>query len=618
MNYPTITKKSNIIPKKIIFGNPERSSPRISPNGKKLAYLSSFNGVLNVFVKDLITGTDEVITSDKERGISSYYWHYDNEHIFYIQDVKGDENWQLFRTNINSKQTTCLTPFENVQVQILDKSKEHPNDLIISMNKDNPELHDVYHVDVLTEEITLLEKNSGNITDWITDFDLNIRGALRSREDGGFDLLIKNFSTNEFDLFYSWSNDDSANSGPLLISKDNQYIYLLDSTGSNTAKFVKMNIQDKTQETLYQDPNYDVSWAIIHPDTLEIQLIALTKERDHHVIFDENIRDDIEKIKHLHEEGDFFIANRSINDEIWLVGYTRDNGAVPYYRYDRKLKEFSFLFYHQSEINNFKLAKLEPMSFTSRDGLLIHGYISFPVNEERKNLPLVLNVHGGPWSRDYYGFDPEVHLFTNRGYICLQINYRGSTGYGKDFTNAGDHEWGNKMLDDLIDAVKWAISKGYVNPEKIAIYGGSYGGYAALAASTFTQNVFCCAIDIVGPSNLITFINSIPEYWKPFLSMLHKRIGDPKTEEDFLKSRSPLYFVENIKIPLLIAQGAHDPRVKKEESEQIVQALKKKNIYHKYLLFEDEGHGFVKPENRLKFYSEVEDFLSIFLGGLKE
>lgn len=618
LNYSEITKKSNLIPKEIIFGNPERSSPRISPDGEKLAYLTSYKGVLNVFVKNLITGTDQVITSDKDRGISAYYWHYDSEHIFYIQDVKGDENWQLYRTNITTRETTCLTPFENVQVQILDKSKHKPNDLIIGMNKENPELHDVYRLNLKSDELELIEKNPGTITDWLTDFDLNIRGALQSKEDGGFDLLMYNNSTKKLEVFYSWSNETSANSGPLLISKDGLYIYMLDSTNSNTAKFIKMNLLNRTQEILYQDPTYDVSWAIVHPDTFEIQLITLTKERDHHIIFDESIKDDIARIKHLHPEGDFFIANRSIDDKIWLIGYTRDNGPVPYYRYDRNLKEFSFLFYHQSEITNYNLAKLEPISFTSRDGLLIHGYISFPVETEHKNLPLVLDVHGGPWSRDYYGFDPEVHFFTNRGYICLQINYRGSTGYGKNFTNAGDHEWGNKMLNDLVDGINWAITKGYADPKKIAIYGGSYGGYAALAASAFTQNVFCCAIDIVGPSNLITFIKTVPEYWKLFLGMLHKRIGNPETEEEFLKSRSPYFHVDNIKIPILIAQGAHDPRVKKEESEQIVAVLKKKNIFYKYLLFEDEGHGFAKPKNRLKFYTEVEKFLAMFLGGYQE
>jgi dipeptidyl aminopeptidase/acylaminoacyl peptidase len=612
-----IFDKTNLIPKKILFDNPERSSPRISPDGEKLAYLASYKGTLNVFV-DFFDGKNENITSDNDRGISSYYWHYDNEHIFYIQDIKGDENWQLYRTNIRTKKTVCLTPFESVQVQILDRNKEIPNDLIITMNKDNPQLHDVYNLNVMTGEIKLLEKNPGNVTDWITDYNLNIIGALTSREDGGFNLIIKKEKNNDYEFLYGWSSDDSANSGPLMISKDNKFIYMLDSTNSNTTKLVKMSLQDRTQEIIYQDPTYDISWAIIHPDTLNIQMITLTKEREHHVIFDDEIKNDIARIKRLHPEGDFILANRNSKDDIWLIGYTRDVGAVPYYRYDRILKEFSFLFYHQPKLNKFELSSLEAISFTSCDGLTIHGYISFPVGVERKNLPMILNVHGGPWSRDHFGLDYEVQFFTNRGYICLQVNYRGSTGYGKDFTNAGDKEWGGKMQNDLIDAVNFAITNGYADPKRIAIYGGSYGGYAALAASTFTKGIFCCAVDIVGPSNLITFIKSVPVYWKPFISMLHRRIGNPETEEEFLKSKSPYFFADRIKIPILIAQGAHDPRVKKEESEQIVSALKKNNIPYEYIFFEDEGHGFVKPENRLKFYSELEIFLANYLGGLIE
>lgn len=618
MILPQQPEISSLIPKTILFGNPEKSSPRISPDGDKLAYLAPSNGIMNIFINNLKTGKTGVVTHDTDSGISSYYWHYDSLHVFYVQDTEGNENWRLYRTNIETQKTVCLTPVSDVQVQILDKCRDFPNDLIISMNKDNPQLHDVYKLNVMTGDLQLLEKNPGTVTDWITNYNLEIKGAIQSREDGGFDLLMKNSETNEFEFFYGWNSDDSANSGPLLISKDNQSIYMLDSTSSNTTKFIKVDLESKKQEIIYQDPVYDVSWIIIHPETLEIQLIALTKDRDHHIIVDETIRDDIERIKRLHTEGDFFIANRNLTDNVWLVGYTRDCGAVPYYRYDRTLKEFSFLFYHQSQINKFELASLEPISFQSRDGMTIHGYISFPINSDKTNLPMILNVHGGPWSRDYYGFDPEVHLFTNRGYACLQVNYRGSTGYGKDFTNAGDHEWGGKMLNDLVDAVNWAVNKSYADPKRVAIYGGSYGGYAALAACTFTNNIFCCAIDIVGPSNLVTFVNTVPEYWKPFLAMLHRRIGNPETEEEFLKNRSPLYFVDNIKIPLLIAQGKNDPRVKQEESEQIVSVLKKKNIYHNYILFEDEGHGFVKPENRLRFYTEVENFLAKFLGGKKE
>jgi dipeptidyl aminopeptidase/acylaminoacyl peptidase len=488
------------------------------------------------------------------------------------------------------------------------------------MNKENPQVHDVYHLNLETNELTLREKNPGNVTDWLSDYNLCIRGCLSSRSDGGFDLSLRNSEQEEFKLFHSWNHEDSANSGPLIISKDGKSIYLLDSSNSNAARLLKVDIASKKQEIIFEDPQYDVGGVIIHPDSLELQLISVTKERDYHYILDDSIKDDVRIIKEKYPEAEFFLGNRTNDDQKWVIGYIRDDGPVPYYIYDRKQKSFQFLFYHHEKLNDYTLAKLEPIAFETRDGLTIHGYISFPLGKESNNLPMVLSVHGGPWSRDTWGFDPEAQLFTNRGYVCLMVNYRGSSGYGKKFLNAGDKEWGNKMLDDLVDAVNWAIEKGYANPNKIAIYGGSYGGSAALAAATFpsSSGVFCCAVDLVGPSNIITFIKSIPEYWKPFLAMLRKRVGDPETEEEFLKSRSPLFHVDNISIPLLIAHGANDPRVKQEESEQIVQKLKEKNILHTYLLFEDEGHGFVKPENRMKFYTELEKFLATHLGGRKE
>jgi dipeptidyl aminopeptidase/acylaminoacyl peptidase len=261
---------------------------------------------------------------------------------------------------------------------------------------------------------------------------------------------------------------------------------------------------------------------------------------------------------------------------------------------------------------------MEPVSFTSRDGLTIEGYLTLPPGSSGGPMPMILNVHGGPWVRDGWGYDPEAQWFANRGYACLQVNYRGSTGYGKEFLNAGNKEWGGTMHDDLVDAVRWAVESGVADPERVAIYGGSYGGYAALAGATFTPDLFRCAVDIVGPSSLITLINSIPPYWKPLLATFHERVGNPDTEEDFLKSRSPLFFVDRIRIPMLIAQGSNDPRVKQAESEQIVAAMKEKGIDYEYLLFEDEGHGFVRPENRLKFYAAAERFLAKHLGGRTE
>ncbi|HZU01960.1 MAG TPA: S9 family peptidase, partial [Ktedonobacteraceae bacterium] len=288
------------------------------------------------------------------------------------------------------------------------------------------------------------------------------------------------------------------------------------------------------------------------------------------------------------------------------------------YTYDRKSQNATFLFDNQPELNKYTLAQMNPITFTSRDGLTIHGYLTLPPNEHQTRLPMVLDVHGGPWARDAWGYNPQAQWFANRGYACLQVNFRGSTGYGKEFLNAGDKEWGRNMHNDLVDAVHWAIEQGIADPKRIAIYGGSYGGYAALTGATFTPDLFCCAVDIVGPSNLVTLIRTIPPYWSTFLATFHKRVGNPDTEEEFLKSRSPLFKVDQIKIPLLIAQGANDPRVKQAESEQIVAAMKDKSIEYQYMLFPDEGHGFAKPENRLTFYAAAEKFLARYLGGRYE
>jgi dipeptidyl aminopeptidase/acylaminoacyl peptidase len=331
-------------------------------------------------------------------------------------------------------------------------------------------------------------------------------------------------------------------------------------------------------------------------------------------VLDDDVAPDFEAIRAL-DEGDFSVTGVDDAYDTWIIAFVKDDGPVSYWSYDRATKTGEFLFDHRTDLKDYTLAPMEPMSFTSRDGLTIHGYITFPPGKPRRNLPMVLNVHGGPWYRDSWGYNPEAQLFANRGYICLQVNFRGSTGYGKDFVNAGDKEWGGKMHNDLIDAVNWAIDKGYADPSKVCIYGHSYGGYAALVGATFTPDVFACAISGMGPSNLVTFINSVPPYWTTMLENMYKRIGDPRTEEDFLKERSPLFRVDQIKIPMIVVQGANDVRVKQSESEQIVDAMKEKGLDVEYMVFDDEGHGFVKPENRLKFYGAVEEFLAKHLGG---
>jgi dipeptidyl aminopeptidase/acylaminoacyl peptidase len=315
------------------------------------------------------------------------------------------------------------------------------------------------------------------------------------------------------------------------------------------------------------------------------------------------------------EDGDLFITSRDNDSKTWIIGFTKDDGPISYYTYDKESKDATFLFHHRPELVSYRLAAMEPVSYTARDGMTIHGYITYPPGLDRTNLPMVLVVHGGPWYRDVWGYNPEAQWIANRGYICLQINFRGSTGYGKDYLNAGNKEWGGRMHDDLIDGVNWAVEQGIADPERVTIYGGSYGGYAALVGATFTPDVFCCAVAAMGPSNLITFINTIPPYWTPLLDLMYERVGNPETEEEFLKSRSPLFKVDRIEIPMLIAQGANDVRVKASESEQIVEAMREKGIDYEYMVFDDEGHGFLNPDNRLSFYAAVEKFLAKHMGG---
>lgn len=604
----------NIIPKNILFGNPVKTSPQLSPDGKKMAYLAPLENVLNVWVGDISAEDYKVVTKDKGRGVVNYFWAQDNQHILYLQDKDGNENWRLYAVDLKTNEIKDFTPFEEVQVQVLVHNKHFPNDILIAMNKDNPEVHDIYHLNLKTGELNKVAENPGNIASWEVDSNLKIRGAMVATEEGGFDLVVRDTEESEWKTIISWAMEDSLNSGALMFSKDGKSIYVRDSRNSNTGKLVKYNLENNQMETIIEDPEYDVSDIMIHPDTYEIQMVSFVKARNENIIFDESIRKDMEIISKLNP-GDYMVYDRDDADKTWLVGFTNDNSPVAFFTYSRQRQEGTFLFYSKPDLANYSLAKMEPISFTSRDGLTIHGYLTKPVDMEDKAVPMVLNVHGGPWHRDTWGYNPEAQWLANRGYACLQVNFRGSTGYGKNFLNAGDREWGGKMHDDLIDAVEWAIKNGHTERDKIAIYGGSYGGYAALVGATFTPDVFACAIDVVGPSSILTLINTIPAYWSTFLNNFKKRVGDPATEEEFLKSRSPLFKVDKIKIPMLIAQGANDPRVKQSEAEQIVDAMKSKGIDHEYLLFPDEGHGFVKPENRIKFYDHAEKFLAKHLGG---
>ena len=616
------TSMPPLIPRETLFGNPEKAQPRLSPDGARLAYLAPLNGVLNVFVGPAgaqVGGEEFVpVTRDEVRGIRVYFWAEDNRHVLYLQDEGGDENWRLHAVDPANGEDRDLTPFEGVRAQPIERSRRFPDVLLVGLNKESPEVHDVYKLTLSTGDLELIEKNPGNVVGWVADHDFEVRGAITSTPEGGSDLLLRNKSEEGWGEAVSWGKEDALTSGPVGFTGDGDKMYLLDSRGANAARLVVFDPASGETGVLVEDPRYDVGDVMVHPETHEAQAAAVERARTEWVTLDDTIREDFEEIKGLNR-GDFAVTSRDHADERWIVAFTADDGGASYYSYDRATKTGTHLFDARPDLAEYTLARMRPVSFTSRDGLVIEGYLTLPPGaQEGQPLPMVLNVHGGPWARDGWGYDPEAQWLANRGYACLQVNFRGSTGYGKDFLNAGNKEWAAKMHDDLVDAVSWTVDEGIADPERVAIYGGSYGGYAALVGATFTPDLFRCAVDIVGPSNLITLINSIPPYWKPLLSIFHERVGNPETEEEFLKSRSPLFFVDRIEIPMLVAQGANDPRVKQAEAEQVVAAMREKGIEHEYMLFEDEGHGFARPENRLKFYAAAEKFLAGHLGGRHE
>jgi dipeptidyl aminopeptidase/acylaminoacyl peptidase len=605
-----------LIPRAILFGNPEKLSPQFSPDGRYLAYLApDKKNVLQVWLRTPGKQDDRVLTADKKRGIRIYQWAYDGRHLLYLQDKEGNENFHLHAVNVQNNQDRDLTPYEGVRAELVDVGPTAPDVVLLGLNKATRHKFDVYRLKLSGGEPTLDTENPGNVVSWTADARFRVRAAVAAKPDGTSELLVRSAPGKAWRPLRQWGAEEGGQ--PILFSEDGTMLYLTDNHKADTIRLLKLDVVSGEQEVIAADPEYDVSGVLSHPTKHIIQAVSFNKDKVVWKVLDPDIGPDFAALAQL-RPGQFRVVSRDLPDQHWVVAYTTDDGPVSYYTYDRATRKGQLLFSHQPKLEGLPLAHMQPISFKARDGLTIHGYLTEPVGVPAKHLPTVLLVHGGPWARDSWGFNPLVQWLANRGYAVLQINYRGSTGYGKKFLNAGNREWAGKMHDDLIDGVNWLIQQGVADPKKIAIMGGSYGGYATLVGLAFTPDVFACGVDIVGPSNLVSLLKTIPPYWGPMKGLFNKRVGDVEKEADFLKARSPLFRVDQIKAPLLIGQGANDPRVKQAESDQMYNALKKAGRPVQYVIYKDEGHGFARPENRLHFYAIAEAFLARYLGGRAE
>ena len=616
---------TQIIPRKLLFGNPDKASPQLSPDGRFLSYLAPVDGVLNVWVGPADDpAAAKPVTTDKGRGIRFYGWAYTNNHIGYIQDHDGDENWHLYHVDLTTGDTLDMTPLEGVQARVQEVSPKYPGESLVLLNARNPQFHEIYRVNIYTGERQLVQEND-QFVDFITDADFNVRFAVRPTPDGGNELLSK-AEDGGWEPFARIAMEDSLNTAPIGLDRVGRTLYMIDSRGRDTSALTAINLDTREQTVIAEDARSDVSDTMLHPTEKTPQAAAFSHQRKEWRILDDSISADLEYLGTV-ADGEIEVISRTLDDDYWIAAYLLDDGPVRYYRYDRARKRAQFLFSNREALEGLPLAKVHPAVIKSRDGLDLVSYYMLPLDSDRGSpghpaspLPMALLVHGGPWARDNWGYNPVYQLLANRGYAVLSVNFRGSTGFGKDFVNAANLEWAGKMHDDLVDAVQWAIDQNIADPQRVAILGGSYGGYATLAGLTFTPDTFACGVDIVGPSNLVTLLNTIPPYWEPQVELWANRVGDHRTEEGraFLTERSPLTHVDRISKPLLIGQGANDPRVKQAESEQIVQAMQEKNIPVTYALYPDEGHGFARPENNLSFFAVTEAFLAGCLGGRHE
>ena len=615
-----------LIPRDVLFGNPTRAGGQISPDGQWLGWLAPQDGVLNVWIAPADNPDDaRVLTKATDRPIRQYFFAPDSRSILYIQDKGGDENFLMYGVNIETGAETTLTDFENTRVQIVGASDRYKDKVLVGLNNRDPRFHDVHLLDLNTGALELVIQNDA-YAGFVADDNLDLRLALRPNAAGGMDFFrIENGEVEE-EPFSSTDLADSLTTSPAGFTRDGQTLYWTDSRGRDTAALIAMDVESGETRVIAEDARADIGGTLRDQDTGEVQAYSVNYLKTEWTALDSEIGAALDWLDER-LDGAFGINSRTDDDRKWLVWNDPLTAPTKVYLFDRDAETLTEFYTGRPDLEGAPLQPMQALEIESRDGLTLTSYLTLPPGTDtdadgvpEQPVPMVLLVHGGPWARDGYGYNSTHQWLANRGYAVLSTNFRGSTGFGKEFISAGDLEWGRKMHDDLLDAVQWAVDRGVTSRDKVAIMGGSYGGYATLAGLTFTPDEFACGVDIVGPSNLETLLSTIPPYWEPLIAQFHERMGNPNTPEGLamLKERSPLYSAQNITKPLLIGQGANDPRVNQAESDQIVEAMKSNDIPVTYVLYPDEGHGFAKPENNIAFNAIAENFLATCLGGRAE
>lgn len=616
---------ATLLPRKLLFGDPDRLAPRLSPDGKRILFIAPHEGVLNVWVGPADDFQKaKPVTHERTRPIRSAMWAETGKHVLYENDKGGDENFHLFVVDLDSAKEKDLTPFDGVRSNLGETFDKKPKLVFATMNRRDKKHMDPVLVDIESGKIEVLAENTQGYDQYVVDSDAHLRLATKPQADGTKEVFALGKGKDEWVSLLKIPYEDTGATRPVFFDRSGKILYLYDSRGRDTAALVAMDPASGKSDVLWEEPGADVTGVKRDRKTLRPVAVATDRAKLVWHTIDRSVAEDFAGLRRL-GEGQIGVASASRDDQRWTVAISRDDGPTTFYLWDRQARKATRLYSDRPAYEKVALSKMHPVLIRARDGLELVSYLTTPRSADADQdgkpdagpVPMVLLVHGGPWGRDTWGFNNVHQWLASRGYAVLSVNYRASRGFGKKFLNAGDKEWAGKMHDDLLDAVRWAVDGRVADPRKVAIMGGSYGGYATLTGLTFTPDVFACGVDIVGPSNLLTLLSSIPAYWAPAIEEFSRRIGDPRTEEGkkLLLERSPLSRVDAIQRPLLIGQGANDPRVKQAESDQIVKAMQAKGLPVTYVLYPDEGHGFARPPNRTSFFAVAEIFLAQHLGG---